>query len=85
MSGRRQISPTTSPEAAAVFWPEAPVFGPVEPKEGSPTPFAHRIYFWDPSGNPLEIATPYLDADGNPFDASVYYMDTEPVPALLEE
>lgn len=62
-----------------------PVFGPVEPKEGSPTPFMHRIYFWDPSGNALEIATPYVDANGDPFPADVYYMDTDPVPALLED
>jgi catechol 2,3-dioxygenase-like lactoylglutathione lyase family enzyme len=61
------------------------VFGPVMPKEGSPTPFMYRIYFFDPSGNPLEIATPFVDDDGQPFAPSIYFLDTEPVPALHEE
>jgi catechol 2,3-dioxygenase-like lactoylglutathione lyase family enzyme len=61
------------------------IFGPVMPKEGSPTPFMYRIYFYDPSGNALEIATPFVDENGQPFDGNIYLLDTEPVPALLEE
>lgn len=42
-------------------------------------PFMSRIYFWDPSGYPLEIAT-----IGMADERSAYLTDTNPVPALLE-
>jgi catechol 2,3-dioxygenase-like lactoylglutathione lyase family enzyme len=45
--------------------------------------FVKSIYFYDPSGNPMEIAT--LD-EGDPewvgYDRSDWYRDDDPVPAL---
>ena len=53
--------------------------GPHGSYYGKPTtPYVYRIYFWDPSGNPLEIA--YAEYEPDP---SVYILDPEPVPALL--
>jgi catechol 2,3-dioxygenase-like lactoylglutathione lyase family enzyme len=60
-----------------------PYCGPMEPQEGAPTPFMHRIHFYDPSGNALEIATAFVDEHGEPFATSIYLLDTEPVSALL--
>jgi catechol 2,3-dioxygenase-like lactoylglutathione lyase family enzyme len=57
--------------------------GPFEPREGSPTKYTFRIYLWDPSGNPLEIAT--LVEEQEQLPDSAFFLDTEPVPAMLEE
>jgi catechol 2,3-dioxygenase-like lactoylglutathione lyase family enzyme len=53
--------------------------GPLDSMGISPMQVTHRIYFWDPSGIAVEIAT--FEADP---DDSIYFLDTEPVPALLE-
>lgn len=60
-----------------------PVFGPVNPKPGSPVMFTHRIYFFDPSGNALEIATQNMsDPMWQQIDETYFFSDTEPVPQL---
>jgi len=56
------------------------VTGPFGKEDAVPTQFQHRIYFWDPSGNPLEIAV-LQTAD----DPSIYFCDRQPVPALREQ
>jgi catechol-2,3-dioxygenase len=48
--------------------------------------FISSIYFNDPSGNPLEIAT-FNAPDGawRSYDFSNWFMDEDPVPALLDD
>lgn len=53
--------------------------GPFDARPGGWGHYVHRIYFFDPSGNALEIAT-----IGDPGTDSSNYVDTDPVPALLE-
>jgi catechol 2,3-dioxygenase-like lactoylglutathione lyase family enzyme len=48
--------------------------------------FITSIYFYDPSGNPLEIATfAPADAEWAGYDFSEWFLDEEPVSALLAE
>ena len=44
------------------------------------TPFTYRLYFWDPSGNPLEISSSEREPD-----TSRYFLDEELVPVALED
>ncbi|MFI5611693.1 VOC family protein [Amycolatopsis sp. NPDC051903] len=48
--------------------------------------FISSFYFFDPSGNPLEIAT-FEAADGawRSYDFADWFMDEDPVPALLDD
>jgi catechol 2,3-dioxygenase-like lactoylglutathione lyase family enzyme len=57
--------------------------GPFDPRPGSPPRYLHRIYFWDPSGNPLEIAS-MVDESERPDDPRAYFLDSDPVPAATE-
>lgn len=48
--------------------------------------FISSIYFSDPSGNPLEIASfDAADEGWQSYDFSDWFIDEEPVPALLED
>lgn len=50
------------------------------------TGFTHRIYFYDPSGNPLELATLTPDhLDRVAADPTHYLGDDDPVPSMLKE
>jgi hypothetical protein len=47
--------------------------------------FISSIYFYDPSGNPLEISSMFTaDEDWQTYDFSTWFVDEEPVPALLD-
>lgn len=47
--------------------------------------FISSIYFFDPSGNPLEISSfNAADRAWRDYDFSDWFMDEEPVPALIE-
>lgn len=48
--------------------------------------FISSFYFFDPSGNPLEIAT-FDASDGawRSYDFSDWFMDEDPVPALVDD
>lgn len=47
--------------------------------------FLASIYFADPSGNPLEIATFDWDSPGwTDYDFDTWFRDSEPTPALLD-
>jgi catechol 2,3-dioxygenase-like lactoylglutathione lyase family enzyme len=59
------------------------VIGPFAPRAGSPTKYTHRIYFWDPNGIPLEIATQVEGQEH--FPESAFFLDTKPVAAMLEK
>ncbi len=48
--------------------------------------FVKSIYFYDPSGNPLEIASLDLgDPEWDDYDCDDWLRDTSPVPSLLRE
>lgn len=47
--------------------------------------FISSIYFYDPSGNPLEISSMNAgDQDWLTYDFTTWFFDQEPVPALLD-
>lgn len=48
--------------------------------------FISSFYFFDPSGNPLEIATfDASDREWRSYDFTDWFMDEDPVPALLDD
>lgn len=48
--------------------------------------FISSIYFYDPSGNPLEISSMNMgDKEWESYDFSTWFFDEDPVPALLED
>jgi catechol 2,3-dioxygenase-like lactoylglutathione lyase family enzyme len=65
------------------------IYGPVVAVERwatSPSLVPCRIYFYDPSGNPLEISTQNIGMEyWDQLDPSVFLKDTDPVPALFKE
>ena len=64
-----------------------PYVGPFEPRHSPArfTRYTHRIYFYDPSGNPLEMATLPKDEGPEVFELDLFMLDEDPVPAALEE
>lgn len=58
-----------------------PFLGPYMPKEGQPGHFVYRLYLYDPTGTPLEIAVNESESD----NLADFFTDDEPVPSLLEE
>lgn len=49
----------------------------------SPSLVPCRLYFYDPSGNPLEISTQNIGDDFWNLDRRVFFKDTDPVPSAV--
>jgi catechol 2,3-dioxygenase-like lactoylglutathione lyase family enzyme len=48
--------------------------------------FISSIYFYDPSGNPLEISSMNMaDKEWQSYDFSTWFFDEDPVPSLLDD